>query len=132
MDAWPSGKARDRGYQFRGYSLNQAGQPTFKYRFSDVEVEDTPLPHAKPTGASSAGLERALKIKINKPTEGLVLLLGSGQVQAEADGSFTLNKQVKIRVTGVKAELLEIGDHQEIRATLPREGEIVVTQSIAW
>jgi mono/diheme cytochrome c family protein len=131
-DAWPTEKARERGYRFRGYSLNASGQPTFKYGFSDVEIEDTPRPIAKTTNVSDSGFDRELKIKVNKPTDSLLVLLGSGQIQSETDGSFTLNKQVKIRVAGVKAELVAVGDHQELRASLPREGEIVITQSIFW
>ncbi len=132
IDAWPIEKARERGYRFRGYSLNASGQPTFKYGFSDVEIEDTPRPHAKTSSVIGAGFDRELKIKFNTPTDGLLVLLGSGQIQAEADGSFTLNKQVKIRVAGAKVDLVAIGDHQELRASLPREGEIVITQSISW
>lgn len=132
QEPWPTEKARDRGYQFRGYSLNKSGQPTFKYQFSVVEVEDTPRPRAKIPGGSAAGFDRELKVKITKPTDGIAVLLGSGQLRAEADGSFTLNNQVKIQVTGVRAEVLNIGDHQELRALLPREGEIVIMQSITW
>jgi len=36
---------------------------------------------------------------------------------------------MKIRVTGFKAEVLQIGDHQELRAALPNSGEIIVGQS---
>lgn len=129
QQTWPVETARDRGYQFKGYSLNQAGQPVFKYRLADVDVEDMPRPRSTP---KDLGFDRELKIKINKPTEGLVLLLASGQIQALKDGSFLISNRMKIRVSGVPTELMEIGDHQELRAELPKDGEVVVTQSIAW
>ena len=128
---WPTEQARKRGYQFQGYSLNGNGQPTFRYHIAEsVEVEDFPRPRGK--GANGIGLDRELKIKIGKPTEGLVLMLGSGQIQADKDGGFVLDGRVKIRVTGVKMELVQIGDHQELRAALPKEGELAITQSLTW
>ncbi len=130
QESWPTGIARDRGYRFKGYALNQAGQPKFKYQFDDVEVEDLPRPRSKANGG--VGFDRELKIKISKPSEGLFMLLASGQIRSEADGSFTLDERLKIRISGISAEVLKIGDHQELRASLPKEGEVVVTQSIMW
>lgn len=129
-DAWPTEPARQRGYQFKGYSLNQAGQPSFKYGFADVEVVDWPRPRARI--AKEMGFDRELKITIAKPTQGLVMLLARGQIRSENDGGFTLENRLKIRITGVNAELLQIGDHQELRAALPIVGEIIVGQSISW
>ena len=129
-DAWPTEAARQRGYQFKGYSLNQAGQPSFKYGFADVEVVDWPRPRA--STSKEVGFDRELKITIAKPTAGLIVLLARGQIQPENDGGFTLDNRMKIRVTGVKAEVLQIGDHQELRASLPSVGEIIVGQSISW
>ncbi len=128
QEAWPTGIARQRGYQFKGYSLSPSGQPSFKYGFADVEIVDWP----RPSSTKDVGFDRELKITISKPTEGLVLLLASGQVRSENDGGFTVDNRLKIRVTGVKPEVLQIGDHPELRAALPNVGEITITQSIRW
>lgn len=39
-DAWPKSAGRDAGYAFRGYALDDAGVPTFRYRVGDAEVAE--------------------------------------------------------------------------------------------
>jgi mono/diheme cytochrome c family protein len=41
---WPDGAAKDLGFKFEGYRLDQKRQPTFQYSWQQVTVEDEPRP----------------------------------------------------------------------------------------
>ena len=128
--AWPKKTAREQGYQFLGYRLNQAGQPIFRYRFSQVDVEDFVRPELEKNG--SVGIQRELKVIIRKPTDGLVLRIASGALRSENDGTYKLDDQVRITTKGCAVEIRRIDDHQELRAKLPTHGEFVITESLQW
>lgn len=40
---WPDAPAKEQGYAFRGYRLDEKDRPAFLYAFAGVEVEDFPL-----------------------------------------------------------------------------------------
>jgi hypothetical protein len=48
--AWPTTYGRAAGYVFKGYRLDAAGVPTFRYMVGGLEVEDTVRPTADGTG----------------------------------------------------------------------------------
>ncbi len=54
---WPAGSPRKSGYQFEGYTLDEKGVPTFRYRTGAFEIADQ-LKAVAMTG--DAGLERTL------------------------------------------------------------------------
>lgn len=56
---WPNKADKDKGYKFRGYTLDDKDRPTFKYSLGDVQVEDYMLPVA---GKENASLKRTITI----------------------------------------------------------------------
>ncbi len=128
---WPTESPRARDYHFSGYKLNSAGQPSFRYRFADVSVEDQPLPNGVGGRQGSTGILRQLNIKIAKPTRGLVFRAAAGKIAA-VDGGYLIDGQVRIVVTGAPMQLVDIAGKQELRAALPESGEVQVTEELTW
>jgi mono/diheme cytochrome c family protein len=61
---WPSAPAKDQGWQFRGYRLDEKGRPHFRYGTSDLDVEDTPQPiPADVAGSLDAVVHRTIVVK---------------------------------------------------------------------
>ncbi|MDB4694950.1 DUF1080 domain-containing protein [Rubripirellula sp.] len=129
--AWPDGAPKERGYRFLGYRLDQQGRPTFRYRFADAEVDDTPLPVA---GDFSGTFERIIKVTpTGQQTEsGIYFRAGSGNIEALEDGWFLLNDLHRIRITtsGKKPFVRKVGGSSEI--LVPVNGSTVITQEIVW
>jgi hypothetical protein len=128
---WPTETARARGYHFRGYNLNSAAQPSFRYQFGDVSVEDQPLPGTHASKPNLVGLNRRLSIQIAKPTKGLVFRAASGKIIA-VDGGYLIDDQLQMVIKGAKVKLIDVGGKQELRAELPETGEVLITQELTW
>ena len=127
---WPelakNQSARELGYRFRGYSLNDAGQPTFKYEVESLAVTDFYLP-------TKDGFDRVLTIK-NPSTgdaEGMVLRLARGAIQ-KVDGTFVVGGQLKIAVSNADARIVDVNGSQELRVSLPKGTEQKITVTMRW
>ncbi len=129
--AWPTSPARERDYHFKGYNLNSAGQPSFRYQFANVSVEDQPLPSAHAAKQSSVGLNRRLSIQIAKPTKGLVFRAASGKITA-VEGGYLIDDQMRMVIKGAKVKLIDVGGKPELRAELPETGDVSITEEISW
>lgn len=56
---WPRKAEKDKGYKFRGYTLDDKDRPTFKYSIGEIQVEDFMLPVE---GKENASLKRNVTI----------------------------------------------------------------------
>lgn len=129
---WPelakNQSARELGYRFRGYSLNATGQPTFKYEFESLTITDFYQP-------SKDGFERVLTVKSAAAKQGngdnFTLRLARGAIQ-NVDGTFVVNGQLKLTVSGAEARIVEVNGAQELRITLPNATEHRVTTKLRW
>ena len=126
---WPTQSARQRDYHFKGYSLNSAGQPSFRYQFGDVSVEDHPQPNV--VKQSSVGLTRRLSIKVEKPTKGLYFRAASGKIVA-VEGGYLIDDKVRIVIQGATMKLIDAGGKQELRAELPETGSVTIIEELIW
>ena len=138
--AWPTKSARERDYRFKGYSLNSNGQPSFRYEFADVSVEDHPSPRVDNSQAAgngkvsvngSSGIERRLNIKITRQTKGLVFRAAVGKI-VSADGGYLVDDQIRMTIQGAEMKLIEVGGKQELRAALPEFGEVSIIEQLVW
>lgn len=127
---WPSQTARQRGYRFLGYSLNDKNQPVFKYQFDGVEVSDEVTP--KMDGKNVTGLDRKWTVVIRKGTKGLTLRAAAGPLTPGEAGAFMIDNKVQVKVNGVDMKLLDIQGKKELRGELPADGTIVITETILW
>ena len=84
---WPDSLAS--GYQFKGYALDEAGRPTFRYLFQGVEVKD----HLEP-GPRQRRLNRTMQFsaKKNDPPANLWARLASGkEIEKQPGGSYAVD-----------------------------------------
>ena len=84
---WPDSLAS--GYQFKGYALDKAGRPTFRYQLQEVEVED----HFEP-GPNQRTLNRTMRFSArnDRPPANLWARLASGnEIEKQSDGSYAVN-----------------------------------------
>lgn len=127
---WPQATARQRGDQFLGYRLNRAGQPIFRYRAADSEVED----FCKPVGGGVADRRfvRTWTLTSDQPTAGRVLRLAVGRVRQTADRTFRVDDGPQIEVNGGQVKLIGSGDQTEVRVIVPADPQVVITETLSW
>ncbi len=129
--AWPSKPPREAGYQFRGYELDKEGRPHFHYTTPNVDVQDFPKPV---TQGKEAGFERRLTITAKEPVNYLYFRAGSaGKIEAQPDGSYLIDGNVRIRLPGTKPVLRESGGRQELLIPVVlTNGKAEIVQEISW
>ena len=130
--AWPELKKnqapRELGYRFRGYTLNEVGQPAFNYSFEGNDVVDAYRP-------VEGGFDRTLNIKnlSAQPRAGEVLMLrlAKGSIKP-IDGAYLVNDQLKIAIRGGDPRIVEVGGTQELRVPLSPATQTAVTVQLRW
>lgn len=128
---WPDELADRRGYAFLGYQLNPAGQPTFRYRFGEVQVEDAPRPVAVDDGLGV--FRRELIVHSGETPSGLWFRAATGQIVPKGDGVFLVDKRYRIEVSGAgKPHLVTVDGQQELRYDLPQNDRVAIEQVIRW
>jgi mono/diheme cytochrome c family protein len=120
---WPAAANRSPGYRFLGYTLDDVRRPTFRYEFAGVRVEDAILPK---TADVDVTLVRTLKFGSGQPTGPVWFRAATGDLQAQADGSFLLDGKVRFRFRGGQAII--VGKELRVPVTVP--GELV--EEITW
>ena len=113
----PTEPARDQGYRFLGYRLDEKQRPHFRYSRGNLTVEDASIPDV--TTRKHPSLRRTLRFSGNAETSRLWYraavadkLENIGQSQYRIDGTWTISVQVTgnerpmIRTSGNKRELL--------------------------
>jgi hypothetical protein len=91
---------KNRGYQFKGYQLDDASVPTFMYRSGDIDIEDRPaveLADKKP--------RLVRKLTFDSPGERTVWFRAlTGRVEADPAGGFR-TPELRLRVPAVPTVL---------------------------
>ncbi len=124
---WPTGSAKDQGYHFLGYRLNELGQPTFRYRIGEATIEDTPVPAL--VEGRVIGFDR--KLHVTGVTKGLYFRAALGKkIEPVADNSFRVDGLVSIHIDN-KATVIQVDGSSEIRVPVA-EDTFDVTQQIRW
>ncbi len=128
--SWPSETAKEMGYEFRGYRLDEARRPTFLYDIKGVRVEDTLVPDSTDQFTS---VTRSFKFTASSPVHNMWYRAAVGNTIEPADnGWYTidgswkvhLDSDAKIRNSAGKVELLVPIQFENSKATL--------TQQYAW
>ena len=137
-DPWPTTLARDSGFRFLGYKLDAKQQPTFRYSFAGITVEDQPTP-LKADGQPFTGLRRALTVAgaSNEPLYYRAAVASKIEKTAEGefriDGFWTMKLTVSNAGGGEATTLRQAGGKWELIAPVPLSGrKSVVTQDFVW
>ncbi len=132
--SWPGGSARDNGFHFRGYSLNEQQQPTFRYTVGKLEVTDFPKPVDVPN-TKYAHLQRTLTVNptaaadgwyYRAATAGKIELIAPGDYRIDGVWTLTIKSDAVpiLRDSQGKSELL-------VPLTL-RQQPVTITLQYAW
>lgn len=101
--AWPGltpDQPTPEGYTWKGYQLDKAGVPTFRYTWNGVEVEDQIV--AKGDFKTGGSLERKITLKGNIPPKAFLLLARNSKASNSPDG-FSIQGE-KLSFGGVNYE----------------------------
>ena len=127
---WPKEQARELGFRFQGYQLDKQGQPTFRYRSSNIQVTDTLIPTTM-NGVGN-GFVRKLNLEIEPGADGFVCRIASGKLTKVSENEFRWEGTAQLKVEGLKFDIFQIGDRQELRGTLPVSGHVEIVETIQW
>jgi len=129
---WPDSIDHSQNFSFKGYSLNEKGQPLFKYVFNGTLIEDNIVPE------NEQFLTRTLLANTGEQTDKLWFLLGHGQ-QIEQIGRdlFSINNgQFYIKIhpgesRNVHTRKGKNGD-ELIAQAVPAQNKLRLVYSIIW
>jgi cytochrome c2 len=133
-DTWPDGSARDRGFRFRGYELDDAHRPAFRYDVANVTVTDMLSPKSVPD-AKYPHLLRTLTIT-GPRSDGVWYFraAAAGKLEKTADDTFLVDGVWTLRIAGGEMPVLrESGGRRELLVPVTLRGEPVsLTLEYAW
>ena len=124
-DTWPDAPESVR---FRGYKLNDAGQPTFNYTIGETVVADFIKPvREKPF----PWLERTITVKSannGQPDGTWYFRAATGDVKQLKDDTYLINNAVEMTFPGSKPMIREIKGSKELLVPVTSK----VVQQIRW
>lgn len=123
---WPTQSGRELGYRMQGYTLDQNGNPTFRYSIGQNTIEDQPLP-------THDGFVRTLTIHAGAAENAKMLVwqIAAGQIVSVDDG-YRIDERITMNVEGVDAELITVDTKQVLRAAIEAGTTTTVSQTIRW
>jgi mono/diheme cytochrome c family protein len=101
---WPSAPAKEQGWRFRGYRLDSAGRPRFRYGTNSFSVEDAsqPIP-ADVAGTSDPVLHRTVTVSAVRGAslpDRLYFRVAAGQKIEEVGGrNYTIDDALTVRLS---------------------------------
>ncbi len=138
-DAWPGNMARELGYQFLGYRLDEQGRPAFEYRFGDVAVTDAPTPIARDAAADASGLpalRRSLEFVSTTPTDDLWMRVAvAPQIEDLGDGWYSINSdwRLRLKAAGMTPRIRKTAAGQELLLPVVcKDGRAAVVLEYHW
>jgi len=142
--AWPAGSNRNAegpvaGFRFRGYQLDEAGWPRFRWQWLGRTVEETYEPITSAAAKSKrmpVGLRRRLTIQ-GKPLPAAAFRVARGKsIQIEPDGWYRVDGYWRVRLTGSNADQMtqvETAGQVELRLPLVlANGRVTIEEELAW
>lgn len=129
--AFKKDEFRNADYRFHGYELDAKRQPTFKWEYQGVQVEES----YTPSGTSKDGnalLKRTVKIASPGGKNSLYFLALNGNIESK-DQAFVVDKVVKVTVTGGQPLVRKDGGRTEVLLPVEfKDGRAEFTLTYAW
>lgn len=119
--AWPTAYGETDGFRQRGYDIDAAGRPTFKYDLAGIKVEDQIRPDTE-----SKFFTRELRLTGTIPATLKCRLATGKEIIKINDNTFAVDKSYYIQADG--AAVRSIGGEQEL--IVPASSKI--TYSLMW
>jgi hypothetical protein len=108
--AWPDSMTTGAGYRYRGYSLDNAGRPTFKYTLGTAEVREQLVPEAN-------GQQLKHQFTVTGNSNNIWCRVATGKIKALTKDLYSINdKQFLVSFAGAKARpvIRTVGAQQEL------------------
>lgn len=129
-DPWPTTLARESGFRFLGYRLDSKQQPTFRYSYSGLTIEDRPEP-LKLDGQPFAGLRRTLTFTGTNDGSLYHRIAVASKIEKVSEGEYRVDGFLTMKLTGAEtATLRQTGDKWEL--LVPVNGSSKITQDYIW
>ena len=130
---WPKAKAKELGYQFKGYRLVESAlRPIFMYSVGNVQVED----YAHPLGQSDVFvMKRTLTLTATDNAPSLSFLAASGtKIEDLGQGAFKVDGSYTVTLVGNAPPVLRTsGGRMEVLVPLKFENKKAsLTQTFDW
>ena len=124
----------DAKFKFKGYSLNAKGQPTFKYAYENLIVNDEFLPVKT---AKDPHLNRKFMLENIPSNLNLQFVAASGKVlEKVSDGEYLIDNYLKIKTSGnlKTPEIVDAGNGNKklVFTIVPADGKASFEQLIQW
>ncbi|GAB4159844.1 MAG: hypothetical protein Tsb009_37160 [Planctomycetaceae bacterium] len=135
---WPTKSARELGYRFRGYRLNQKRQPIFRYQAGEISIEDFPEPVK---GQIDPSLKRTLTLtQTNETPNGSALLFRAAvgkTIKPHKQGWYRVDENFNVRVTPSSSSTQPIlrkinGQMELLIPVIFKNGKAILVQEIVW
>ena len=114
---WPVPGERSKEHRFKGYVLDDSRQPTFKYEFRNIKVEDFFEPFME---GERRGLVRTLRFASANAVSGLIFRVAkSPTLSLVTEQRYQLGERLQIDlVSGGNPYLVSTGDENELRISI--------------
>ena len=129
---WPGDAPRDRGYRFRGYTLDSQKRPAFDYESESFRVVDFPEPRIVD---KSPAFQRRLTVTSKGDAKVYFRAVLSSDVETQSDGAYLVEKSLKIKVTGSVGEPIVRNSDGKKEILFPvvfKDGKAEILQEIVW
>ncbi|PQO42448.1 PA14 domain-containing protein [Blastopirellula marina] len=125
---WPTESGKPAGYQFLGYRLDEANNPTFRYRFGDLTISETYT--AEKTGEFPS-LTREIQVE-GHPANGTLMFraLAGGDIQTQENRWYQLSGGLKLQVTGAEATVRK--EQADLLIEVPTGDDRSFTLKYVW
>ncbi|MFO1044568.1 MAG: c-type cytochrome [Planctomycetaceae bacterium] len=132
-DPWPTALARESGFRFQGYRLDDKQRPGFRYSFAGLSIEDHSVPVTK-AGEKFASLERTLTITGTTADPIYYRAALAGKIEKVSDTEFRIDGFLTIKLTGAEGVIVrQAGNQTELLVPVKLVGgKLVFKQSYVW
>ncbi len=125
---WPSTSAKELGYRFRGYRLDEQRRPTFLYTWNDLRIEESPIPSVID---DYPALKRVIPLQTDQPLANTWFLAVRAENSIEKDGdAYLIDERWRTRLESTKPPIV-LGN--ELRVPVDFEnGSATIVQEFLW
>jgi len=111
---WEIDDGRPPNHQFKGYSLDKIRQPTFRYAFDNVAIEDFFSP-ATGTADANTRLRRTLRLASEKGRDGVDFRIAIAQsISSEKNNIFQVGEKLHVRIVSNQTAKIVDNNGQKI------------------
>ena len=133
-ESWPAGNARERGFRFQGYQLDESGRPAFLYKHPQCEFREELVP--LPKNSDEADLKRIIHLKpLSAGRMGFVVAAGE-EIELAADRTILLDKAIRIELRSggqpVEYKLVEQGNTKVVLYEFDLQNPLTLEQTLHW